>query len=121
MNENIFVDFQNQITKVKLEINNLEKMFSKIKKLNKQPIIASNTFVNIKNSHFKLNVVISKPLSNLLCCSPRVSRSVLTNNLVSYIKTNQNDLSLLKKELTLDDEQDISFYNLQKVIEKNIN
>lgn len=125
MNECIFDDFQNQITKVKQEINNLEKMFAKIKKLNKQPIIettiSSNTFVNNTNSHFKINVVISKPLSNLLSCSTRISKPVLTNKLVSYIKTNENDLSILKKELKLDDNQDISFYNLQKVIEKNIN
>ena len=125
MNECIFDDFQNQITKVKQEINNLEKMFAKIKKLNKQPIIEntilSNTFVNSTNSHFKVNVVISKSLSNLLSCSTRISKPVLTNKLVSYIKTNENDLSILKKELKLEDNQDISFYNLQKVIEKNIN
>lgn len=125
MNECIFDDFQNQITKVKQEINNLEKMFAKIKKLNKQSIIetniSSNTFVNSTNSHFKVNVMISKSLSNLLSCSTRISKPVLTNKLVSYIKTNENDLSILKKELKLEDNQDISFYNLQKVIEKNIN
>ena len=33
MNECIFDDFQNQITKVKQEINNLEKMFAKIKNM----------------------------------------------------------------------------------------
>ena len=120
MSENIFVDLENQIAKVKKELNNLENMFNKLKKNYKKPVIESKNVVNNFNPHYKINVTISKELSSLLNCSTKISMFQLTKHIVSYIKGGDNDVSLLKKELRLSENKDISFYNLQKVIEKNI-
>ena len=121
MSESIFLDLENQIAKVKNELNNLETMFKKVKKNYKKPVIESKNVVNNFNPHYKINVTISKELSSLLKCSPKISRVQLTKNIVSYIKGNPSDVSLLKKQLNVPNDKDISFYNLQKVIEKNIN
>ena len=121
MSENIFVDLENQIAKVKKELNNLENMFNKLKKNYKKPVIESKNVVNNFNPHYKINVTISKGLSSLLNCSTKISMIQLTKHIVSYIKGSDNDVSLLKKELRVSENKDISFYNLQKVIEKNIN
>ena len=121
MSENIFVDLENQIAKVKKELNNLENMFNNLKKNYKKPVIESKNVVNNFNPHYKINVTISKELSSLLNCSTKISMIQLTKHIVSYIKGGDNDVSLLKKELKVSKNKDISFYNLQKVIEKNIN
>ena len=121
MSENIFVDLEIQIAKVKKELNNLENMFNKLKKNYKKPVIESKNVVNNFNPHYKINVTISKELSSLLNCSTKISMIQLTKHIVSYIKGGDNGVSLLKKELKISDSKDISFYNLQKVIEKNIN
>ena len=115
------MDLEQQITKVKKELNNLETMFNKLKKNYKTPVIESKNVAINNHSHFKVNVTISKQLSNLLKCSPKLNINLLTKNIVDFIKTNPSEISLLKNELKLSPEQDISFYNLQKVIEKNIN
>jgi len=121
MSENIFLDLENQISKVKNELNNLETMFNKLKKNYKKPVIESKNSVNNFNPHYKINVTISKELASLLNCSTKISMIQLTKYIVSYMKGNDNNISLLKKELKISDSKDISFYNLQKVIEKNIN
>ncbi len=121
MSERIFLDIEQQITKVKKELNNLESMLNNLKKNYKTPVIESKQVVNNINSHFTVNVVISKQLASLLKCSPKLNINLLTKNIVHFIKTNPSEISLLKNELKLSPEQDISFYNLQKVIEKNIN
>lgn len=121
MSESIFMDLEQQITKVKKELNNLETMFNKLKKNYKTPVIESKPVASNNNSHFKINVTISKQLASLLKCPPKLNITLLTKNIVHFIKTNPSELSLLKNELKLSSEQDISFYNLQKVVEKNIN
>ena len=84
-------------------------------------LIESKNSVNNFNPHYKINVTISKELASLLNCSTKISMIQLTKYIVSYMKGNDNNISLLKKELKISDSKDISFYNLQKVIEKNIN
>lgn len=121
MSERIFLDIEKQITKVKKELNNLESMLTNLKQNYKTPVIESKPVVNNKNSHFTVNVIISKQLASLLKCSPKLNITLLTKNIVHFIKTNPSELSLLKNELKLSPGQDISFYNLQKVIKKNIN
>lgn len=121
MSERIFLDIEQQITKVKNELNNLESMLNNLKKNYKKPIIESKPVVNNYNSHFKVNVTISKNLASLLKCTPKLNITLLTKNIVNFIKTNPSEIILLKKELKLTSEENISFYNLQKVIEKNIN
>ena len=121
MSEGIFIGLENQFAKVKNELNNLENMFNELKKNYKSPVIESKKHVNNFNPHYKINVTISKELSSLLNCSSKISRVQLTKNIVSYIKNNTSDISLLKKELKIYNDKDISLYNLQKVIEKNIN
>ena len=121
MSERISLDIEQQITKVKNEINNLESMLNILKKNYKQPVIESRGIINNHNSHFQVNVSISKQLASLLKCSSKINITLLTKNIVQFIKNNPSKLSILKSELKLSPEQDISFYNLQKVIEKNIN
>ena len=94
MSTHLFEDLENQISKVKKELNNLELMFSELKKNYKQPVIEKKTKINSATQHYKINVSISKSLSELLGCSQKLSSILLTKHLSLYIKTNENDLSL---------------------------
>ena len=99
MSENIFLDLENQISKVKNELNNLETMFNKLKKNYKKPVIESKNSVNNFNPHYKINVTISKELSSLLNCSTKISMIQLTKHIVSYIKGGDNEDGGAVKEL----------------------
>ena len=124
MTETIFEDIQLQLKTVKNEMEKLDSMFKTLKKEHTKPIekaIVKKEVSLESTPKFPIKTKINKELAKLLDVSPSISYPLLTKALVTYMKQHGENNLVLKTHLKLKDTDKLTFFTVQKCLNKNIN
>ena len=122
MTETIFEDVQNQIKKVRTEMDILENMFKIIKKEHIKPIEKQlNKKEKPQNPKFTIKKKTPKDFATLIEVQTNMNYVLLTKAIISYMRKNGEDNILLKKQLSLGEDDKLTYFNVQRHLSKIIN